>query len=130
MKKKIDIKKIEERVMTKIREFNETNSSSEMLEQPEQAAPQKPKKPLSVHEVVNEITKSAGANIKTVEALKKKSMPTKKSQELFLQAVDALETLCYDMLEYPMEFLDNHPDDVVDIHKKMLDKKEKSLNSK
>ena len=125
MKNKFDIKrKIEERVMTKLKEFRENPMQNE---ETEQVVQQKPKKPLSVHELVIEITKSAGANIKSVEALKKKTMPTKKSQELFLQAVDALETLCYDMLEYPMEFLDNHPDDVVDIHKKMLDKKEKSL---
>lgn len=127
MKNKTDIKrKIEERVMMKLKEFREAPMQTE---EADEALQQKPKKQLSVHELVIEITKSAGANIKSVEALKKKSMPTKKSQDLFLQAVDALETLCYDMLEHPMEFLDNHPNDVVDIHKKMLDKKEKSLKS-
>jgi len=93
-----------------------------------QIAEVKDDKPVSMHEAGVALAKAASASLKALDALKNKAkMPSRKAEAAIEIHLGALEELFNHMWQFPLDYLDSTPDEVVDQRRAALDDREASL---
>lgn len=84
-------------------------------------------KAVSIEKKVQAIVKVAGQGLKAIKLLRALPDPTQKVQQAVEASVVQLEHIFNNMLQSPMEYLDENPQATLDSYKQTLDSREAQL---